>query len=274
MLKSKYTTLTEIPEGDRQHYQLQDGTYVLQLDTDHPVLVKKNELLAQHVTDKAELTRLSGEVGRLGSELTNAKSATGLPAGHVAMPAARAASLDIFEAMGTPDVIKAKLKDADAFVALGKKPDEIKSALEEHGALKAANAAFEKQKHFSEVASLLNYDPEILSTLPGIGEIEFEIKTSEKDGKAIKEVNAKFKEDGKDVVKTASDFIPTKWPKYLPALETKTPKGTRMVKQGNSDKPAPENKYDKIRAETRERQKAAQSQGTTLEQRLNMTQPG
>lgn len=271
MLKSKYSTLNDIPEGDRQHYTLQDGTYILQLDSDHPVLAKNGQLLGQHATDKAELQRLNNELASTQSELSKAQAVSGIPRGHVAIPNARAATLDTFEAIGTPDEVKAKLKEIETFASLGKKPEEIVAALQEHATLKASVAAFEKQKHFAEVAGLLGYPAvDVFSTLPGVDEVEFEIKSVTKDGKVMKEVEAKFKEDGKDVVKTASDFVPERWPNHMPALRPVDAKGIKMVKQGNGDKPTPTNIFDAIRAEEKAKQDAATAKRPSLEERLHM----
>jgi hypothetical protein len=105
MLKSIYSKLEDVPEPDRAHYAFQDGRYVLQLDSEHPVLVKNTDLLRQHSADKSTITKLTNEKAAL--------EGTELPAGHVAIPAADAQLLTAYRTVGKPEDIQKAITERD-----------------------------------------------------------------------------------------------------------------------------------------------------------------
>lgn len=128
MLKSFYLKLEDIPEADRAHYAFQDGRYVLQLEKDHPVLVKNSELLAQHSTDKGTITKLTNE--------KTALEGSTLPAGHVAVPAADAQLLTAYKTVGTPDEIRTAVNERDTLkteVTTSKRKDLLRTVAEAEG---------------------------------------------------------------------------------------------------------------------------------------------
>lgn len=213
MLKSVYDSFDAIPEGDRQHYHQQDGKYVLQLDEQHPVLVKNKELLREKSTDKAAITRLTNEKATL--------EATALPAGHVAVPAADAQLINAYKPLG--------------------KPEEITAMRTERDDLKTKVAKSQRLETLRSVAEVEGYDVEVLSELV-TDEQSFEIKEVKKDGKEIKQANIIVETDGKKESKPLAEFAQEKWAKFMPALKPADakPQGTPYVPQKKGAPPKPE----------------------------------
>lgn len=181
MLKRSYAKLEDIPQALRSEYVLKDGKYVLDVEgfeNVDSVLDKNQELLAQHSTDKTEITSLKGQVTKLTNEKT-ALEGKSLPDGHVAIPAADKPLYDTVKSLNLP-------------------AEEIKTKVTEHGALK------DKERR-TELAHVMKWKPEAVEHMQGLPEYEIRDKTENgkvvmgEDGKPEKVAIARIK-DAKGVV--------------------------------------------------------------------------
>lgn len=214
MLKSIYEKLEDIPEGDRAHYAQADGKYVLQLDNEHPVIVKNGELLRQHSTDKGAITRLTNEKATL--------EATALPAGHVAMPSAKAQLLPAYEALG--------------------KPEDLKAAVGERDGLKAEVSGFKKDATLREVAEAYGWPFEAfkgLDELHRARNLQYELKEVEEDGQKVKRATVKWKDGDKEETKPLKEYAETEWKPFMPSLKQEAQEqqgkgGTTFIRQSAS----------------------------------------
>lgn len=222
MLKSFYSKLEDIPEADRAHYAFQDGRYVLQLDSEHPVIKKNTELLAQHSTDKGTITRLTNEKAAL--------EVGSLPAGHVAVPAADAQLLAAYKGVGTPE--------------------EIKTAITERDTLKTDLTTTKRKELLRNVAEAEGWPLALLETAGANLEFELREIEVEQDGKKVKTPRGHVLVKGADnrvEAKPFSDFAAADagLKELLPLVEAgrkaKSPEGTPFIRQGsNSTPPSPD----------------------------------
>lgn len=233
MLKSFYAKLEDIPETDRAHYAFQDGRYVLQLDSEHPVIKKNTELLAQHSTDKAQITRLTNEKAAL--------EGTSLPAGHVAVPAADAALLTAYRTVGTPE--------------------EIRAAVTERDTLKTDLTTTKRKELLRTVSQAEGWPLALLETAGANLEFEMREIEIEQDGKKVKAPRAHVLVKGADNRVEAKPFgefaaADAGLKELLPLVEAgrkaQPPEGTPFIRQGSSNggPPQPEDPIAK-RLETR-----------------------
>lgn len=234
-LKRSYTTEAEVPTEHKADYVPKGGRYVLDVegfDNIDSVLAKNSELLGTHTTDRAEITRLTGEVTRLGSELTAAQ-ASALPRGKRAVDIADAELADAVKAKG--------VTTAEAFNALHKEHGEYKTTAEEATAT----------KHAAEVAVAMGWDKDKAARLVPK---HYDLSTVElrdgKDGK--KEAVAKVKQaDGTTFVEKPFADVVKATPELLdltPLLTGKT--GPVIATQGVGDPPDGKSGVDSYIAST------------------------
>jgi len=256
MLKSIYETLDAIPEGDRPHYALSEGKYVLQLDDQHPVAVKNRELLREKSADKGAMTKLANEKTALETEkaaLTAERDAlkgSSLPAGHVAIPAADAQLLTAYKSHGTPD--------------------DVKAAKEERDALKSESASLKRAQVIRRAADLHGYDADVMAELLP-ADVELAFGEVEREGKKVELANAKFKEGDALKEQPLEEYVDAKLKKYLPSLRPEQPaKGTQYVKQNPQGKAPAKNVFDRIREEAKAAAEAKKPTAKPLNERLGI----
>lgn len=95
----------------------------------------------------------------------------------------------------------------NAYKELGK-PEEIKSMKDEYQGL-------QRDAVYREVAEAHGYKPAVLSQLPGVGELNFEVREIEKDGQKSK---AAFVTNGDGQERPLSEYASEKWADFMPAL--------------------------------------------------------
>lgn len=225
MLKSIYDTLDAIPEGERTHYALHDGKYVLQLDEHHPVAKKNAELLREKSADKGTITRLTNEKATL--------EATALPAGHVAIPAADAQLLSAYKAHG--------------------KPEDFETAVKERNALKTENETAKRAQLLHDVAGAEGWPVELFE-MPALN-LEYELRDVQVDGKTAKRAFVLVKNGERVEAKPFEEYAETdeKVKALLPLVESSRQQvsqpGTRYVKQPGAKSQLPATKEEAVKAE-------------------------
>lgn len=227
MLKTSYSNQDEIPENLRGAYVLSGGKWIVdELDKDHPIVAKREELLTENSSQKRKITRLENEKGTLESEV--------LPDGHVAILKADAELVEKVKPFGTST--------------------EIVTKLTEHKTLKEESETRKRSDHLTEVAKVLGYTPEAFVRLQGLP--DFDIR--EKDGQ--KQVVAKVKENGVVTEKPATEFIESHadFAPFLPALKTSN-NGIRVPGSGAGSSAPQKDMFTQIR----DRAKAKQKQSET-----------
>jgi hypothetical protein len=171
-----YTDESQVPPELKDFYAERNGKYEPQVDGVDSVsglLAKNTELLGKVSGHATEISGKDAEIQRLSGQLANASNST-IPRGHVAVPSAKAALLEQYEPLGTPD--------------------ELKTIKTEHGTYKAESEATKREKHLRAVARASGYDEEAFIRLPELP--EFELRDSdEKDeqGNPKKQAVAKIK---------------------------------------------------------------------------------
>lgn len=241
-----YNSDPEIPTELKEHYTRRaDGKYepvVEGVNSISGVLAKNSELLAQHTTDKAEITRLTGEVSRLNTSLT---SQNVLPAGHVAVPKADAALIDAYKPLGTPD--------------------EVKTKLTEHGTLKEAVEAREYEDAWGKASEASKYNAAALVKLAKAnGLSKPEVREVTEQGKKVQRAFLTVKENNKDVEKPLTDFIENSedFKPFLPSLKATQTSGTPYPPQPAGGGTSSANEYDEIRNEVKNGQQTVQPKDT------------
>lgn len=226
-----YDSLDQVPEALRPEYKLSGTKYVPDLSEDHPLVVNSAKLLTEKATAEANMVNAQTKISGLEADLVSARSATGLPRGHRAVPVADAELLEQIKPHGTPTEVIAKLG--------------------EHKTLKEESNKRGREEHLRKVAKALGYDNAdafvLLADLP-----EFEIRT--KDGNET--VIAKVK-DGANIVEKPQDSIdslPSVAP-FLSALKTKP--GTYAPEQRRENQPVTGDVFDKTRKSVQAAEKAA-----------------
>jgi hypothetical protein len=207
MLTTSYKTQEEIPENQRGAYVQSGNEWVLDtLANDHPIVVKRDELLSENTAQKTRITKLTNE--------KDALSGTSLPAGHVALPEADAQIIEKVKPFGSVT--------------------EVVTKLTEHKTLKEESETRQRDDHLRKVAKALNYEPNafvLLQNLP-----EFEIRG---EGEA-QTVVAKVKGNNNVVTeKPASEFMESsaQYAPLMPALKAQ-PLGVHVHGSvGNSGSP-------------------------------------
>jgi hypothetical protein len=250
MLPSTFATLDAIPEGDRQHYKLIGGRYVLELDGQHPVQTQNQTLITEKNAATARATSAEAEVETLKAQPT-------LAAGQVAVPKEDAQFIEVVKPLGKPAEIKTRLETSDKLA---------------------------REAHLRAVAKLVGYDEDAILLVPNLPEIE--IRDVTVDGKVEKRAVAKFKgADGKDAEQNFPDHVkatPTLAP-FQPMLTTKAGGSTGGQQQqqqqqrqtsfigqeAGGGKPAG-TLYDRIRAERKAEQENKAANDKSLETRLGM----
>lgn len=224
MLKTSYVAESEIPENLKGAYVARDGKFVLDdLSEDHPVIVKNREALR----DKSKAVTKAEEIQ---ADLEAAKT-NSVPRGHVAVAKADSELLEKVKAHGTGD--------------------EIITKLTEHKTLKEETERRTRIDHLTEVAKVLQYEPEAFVRLQGLP--EFEIR--EKDGQ--KQVIAKVKDGANIVEKPAVEFIESSADiaPFLPAL--KTSNGVRVHGSTPTGGTPPKDVFTRIRDNVKNKQNQA-----------------
>jgi hypothetical protein len=117
----------------------------------------------------------------------------------------------------------------EAYVALGA-PKDLKTKLDSGQVAETKLQARERGDTLREVAEVAGYKPGVLGRLSD--GLEFEINSSEVDGKAVKTVSVKGA-DGKPIL--LSEYAKANWADFEPALATGTGSGTQQQTQ----QPAP-----------------------------------
>lgn len=227
MLKTSYSNQEDIPENMRGAYVLSGGKWILdELDKDHPIVAKREELLTENSTQKRKITRLENEKGALESEV--------LPDGHVAILKADAELVEKVKPFGTST--------------------EIVTKLTEHKTLKEESETRRRSDHLTEVAKVLGYTPEAFVRLQGLP--DFDIR--EKDGQ--KQVIAKVKENGVITEKPANEFIESSADiaPFLPALKTQG-NGVRVPGSGSGNGSPNKDVFTRIRERAQQKQKQSET---------------
>lgn len=265
MLKSTYTKLDEIPEGDRPHYKKIGDRYVLELDGEHPVQAQ-NAILAQEKKDDVQKAnqRAATAEAEVQTLKTQAANQPTLPTGHVPVPADKAKLLDSIEELGEGADVKAKVEN-------------IKTKLTEHTTLATENATLKKTDQLRRVADSgiggKKLKVSVLQTLDSqAGGLTYEERdvSVTKDGKTTTEKVWHVKDNNKWV--SLQEYSDTHWKDFSASLADETvATGTKVIGQTADDKGSAQNMYDQIRKDAVEKQKAATVQNIPLEQRLNMT---
>lgn len=236
MLKTSYTSESEIPDNLKGAYTQKDGKWVLdELSDDHPVIVSKKSALA----DKSRAVQRSEE---LQADLETAKS-SGVPRGHVAVPKADADLIPKLKEFGTPA--------------------EIESKLNEFQTLKAEVETRKRTDHLREVAKALNYESEVFVRLQNLP--EFEIRDADGKKTVIAKVkgenNAITEKLAQEFIESSSDIAP-----FLPALKA-TGNGTRVHTTTTTTKP-PKDVFEKVRDDQNRRNKQTQTELNPMFQKI------
>ncbi len=164
MLKSSYDKLEDVPENLRGAYIPKDGKLVLDdLANDHPVVTKREELLAANTTLKQQNTRLTNEKASLEQNV--------IPAGQKAMPEADAELLE---------VIKPHVSDKKA----------AKTLIDEHKTFKAEHESIEQAKSIKKALKLAGFNDsdetaETVRLLTASLGVKPEFKEETVDGKKV-----------------------------------------------------------------------------------------
>lgn len=225
MLKTSYPDQDSVPENMRGAYVLSGGKWILdEVSNDHPLIVKREELLRENSSQKGKITRLENEKSALESDV--------LPSGHVAVPRADAELIEKVKPFGTSS--------------------EIVTNLTEHKTLKEEVDTRKRSDHLREVARVLQFEPEAFVRLQGLP--EFEIR--EKDGQ--KQVIAKVKDGANTVEKPANEFIESSADiaPFLPALRTSNG-GVRVHGSTPTGGTPPKDVFTRIRDNAKAKQKQA-----------------
>jgi hypothetical protein len=239
-----FTKLEDVPEALREHYKLIEGKYVPEISDDHPVKVNNAKLLTEKDAAEAKATNAQAKVTGLEADVAAARSSSGLPRGHRAIPIADFELLEQIKPHGTAAEVTAKLS--------------------EYTTLKEESDKRSREDHLRKVAKALGYDNvEAFVRLPNLP--EFEIKT--KDGKDT--VVAKVKDGSNIVEKPAQEFIEssTEIAPFLPALKIKS--GVFAPEQTRHNAPPSNDVFAKIRTSVQETEKAAMPP-SAVEQRFGI----
>ncbi len=265
MLKSTYSKLDDIPEGDRPHYKKIADRYVLELDGEHPVQAQVQTITEEKRTELAKVNQRAAtaeaEVQTLKNQAANNPT---LPSGHVPVPADKAKLLDAVEQLGEGVDTKAKV-------------ESVKTKLTEYATLKTENETLKKTEQLRQVADSgiggKKLKTSVLQTLDsqagGLTYEERDVSVS-KDGKTTTEKVWHVKDNNKWV--PLSEYSDTHWKDFTPALmaeETSNGGGTRVPGQTADDKSKGGGSiYADIRKQAEDRQKQQQTNAIPLEQRL------
>jgi hypothetical protein len=109
----------------------------------------------------------------------------------------------------------------DAYAALGKKPDELKQAIDLNGEATTELARLKREQLLGKAAAASGFKPSVLQTLAG----DLPIELRDVDGKPAAFVEGK----------PLAEYAGTAWADFLPALTVQT--GTGYVAQSTGDKP-------------------------------------
>lgn len=122
---------------------------------------------------------------------------------------------------GTVILSKAEADLLESYKALGE-PDTLKTALSERDQVKGELGTLRKESVLRDVAEAAGFKLPVLKTLAG--DLDFEIKEVEKDGKKVR---TPFVKNG-DSEKPLSDYAKEQWTDFLPALQAQPgqPAGT------------------------------------------------
>jgi hypothetical protein len=266
MLKSIYSKLDEIPEGDRQHYKKIADRYVLELDGEHPVQEQVKTITEEK---RAELAKVNQRAATAEAEVqtlkTQAANNPTLPSGHVPIPADKAKLLETIEELGEGADTKAKVEN-------------VKTKLTNYPTLETKVAGLEKAKLLRQVAD------------SGIGGKKLNLKRLElldKDagGLTYEEKDVTITENGKTRTEKAwhvkdgnrwvalSEYSDSHWKDLgIPLTDEAAPAGTKVIGQVADDaSKGAGNIYDQIRANAAEKQKQQQIVAIPLGKRLHMS---
>ena len=189
-LKSFYTIESDIPTDIRSHYAARDGKYVLQLEDNADffktgLIGKRDELLETQKADKREITRLTSEVTRLTSEMSNAHL---LPAGSFAVPKGDAEAIEALKLLGNLE--------------------EIRTKIEEYGALKESVTARERKDLLTKAAQVAGYaNTEAFVKVANAENLNVEIRPVTENGKTEERAFVKFKDGNNEAEKPLRDYV-------------------------------------------------------------------
>lgn len=264
-LKRSYATEAEVPTEHKALYAPKDGRYVLEVegfDNVESVLSKNTQLLSQHNTDKGEITRLTGEVSRLSTELSTAQAGA-LQRGQRAVSIADAELVDAVKAHGAPEEVKAKLA--------------------EYPTLKTKVGAQERRAHLEAIRQAEGWGEGAVAVLELIADLpEVELRdSSEKDekGQPKKKAVAKVKGEGNVVTeKPFGEYFAERHVALLPSVKADGQQqgGTRVHGSSSTGGSPGQDVFERARSTERERQKTqAQAAGVPLIDRFRgRTVPG
>lgn len=266
MLKSTYSKLDEIPEGDRQHYTKRGDRYVLELDGEHPVQAQVATLTQEK---KDEVQKVSQRAATAEAEVAQLKKAAEsqptLPSGHVAVPADEAKLLESIKELGEGADAKAKV-------------ESVKTKLTEHATLATENATMKKTELLRKIADAgiggKKLKPSVLETLDnqakGLTWEERDV-TVTKDGKTSTEKAWHVKDNGKWV--PIQEYSDTHWKDFSASLiaDGSTSTGTKVPGMTADPKDGTQDVYKKIREDAAERQKKVVAESIPLEKRLGLS---
>lgn len=227
MLKTSFSNQDEIPENLRGAYVLSGGKWILdELDKDHPVVAKREELLTENSSQKRKITRLENEKGALESEV--------LPDGHVAILKADAELVEKVKPFGTSTEIVAKLT--------------------EHQTLKEESETRKRSDHLTEVAKVLGYEPKAFVLLPNLPDFEIRGEGNDKTAIAkVKEGNVITEKPGKEFIESAPAYEP-----LLPALRT-SGNGVRVPGSGSGNGSPNKDVFTRLRERSAQKQKQSET---------------
>lgn len=130
---------------------------------------------------------------------------------------AKKAEIVALEANLTPE----ELASLDAWKALGT-PEEITKKLEEHKAVEQQIEAHRREERFAEAGKLLEYKPEVLSTIAEMDGLDIVIR-DEKDPKTQKPVKIPYLVDAAGKRIPVVEHAEKHWKVWAPALTAKQP---------------------------------------------------
>jgi uncharacterized protein with PIN domain len=159
-----------------------------------------------------------------------------------------------------PDDVQAELA---AYRAYGK-PDEIKARLEAGDTAVRANTQRERTDTFRKAAAAAGYDADAL--LEVIGDVPVvEVKTEKRDGKDVEVAFWQVQEGDKTEAKGFADIVAQRFPKTHEAMKAQQDASTRVQAPVMGVQGAPvNNKYDRIRQEVQNKDKAQSEQKSDL----------
>lgn len=183
MLNSFHEKLEDAPEAAREHYAIQDGKYVLQLKDNGDFY--KSELIAKSGELLREKKSLQKRLTDVETELSAAEK---LPAGHVAVLKEDAAMLAVLKPLG--------------------KPEEIKTKIEEYGALKESVTARERKDLLTKAAQIAGYaNTEAFVKVANAENLNVLVRDVTENGKTEERAFVKYKDGNNDAEKPLRDYV-------------------------------------------------------------------